>query len=246
VYLYSALLGFAQIKNLCKVENSANSSILRNYWTRTNYYNTRLIHSKCKLAAQFSQNQKMPIPKSPSITITAAQRAVLEPLAKSRTASKRDNERATLILHLENHPNSVTASVLRCNYLTAKHWRLKWLSFQPIFENIEASDEPDRLARLKEAIFECLGDAPRPGAPPTYTAEQYCQMMAVCLEDPRDSGQPITHWTHQELADEIQKRGIATISKSHLGSFLKRQRPQTPFVQVLAESPLHTGRNGNR
>jgi hypothetical protein len=55
-------------------------------------------------------------------------------------------------------------------------------------------------------------------------------MLAVCLEDPKDSGRPITHWTHEELTDEIHKRGIATISKSHLGFFLKRQRPQTSFI----------------
>jgi len=182
----------------------------------------------------------MPTPKSPQITISASQRTVLEPLSKSRTARKRDIERAVLILHLENNPNSVTAAQLNCNYLTAKHWRLKWLSFQPLFEKIESSDDPNRYRELKDAIFECLSDSPRSGAPPTYSAEQYCQMLGVCLEDPRDSGRPITHWTHHELADEIQKRGIAAISKSHLGFFLKRQRPQTPFIQVLAESPLHT------
>lgn len=188
----------------------------------------------------------MPTPKSPQIIISASQRAVLEQLSKSRTASKRDIERAILILHLENHPNSVTAARLELNYLTAKHWRLKWLSFLPLFEKIESGDDPDKAGKLKAAIFGFLADAPRSGAPPTYTAEQYCQIMAVCLEDPQESGRPITHWTHEELTDEVRKRGIATISRSHLGLFLKRQRPQAPFVQILAKSPLHTGRIGNR
>lgn len=187
----------------------------------------------------------MPTPKSPPIKISASQRAVLEPLSNSRTSSKRDIERAVLILHLENYPNSVTAAILNCNYLTAKHWRLKWLSFEPLFEKIENSEDPDKFVKLKDAIFEFLADAPRSGKPPTYSAEQYCQMLAVCLENPEESGRPITHWTHQELANEIQKRGIAAISKSHLGFFLKRQRPQTPLVPILAESPLHTGGTGN-
>jgi hypothetical protein len=187
----------------------------------------------------------MPTPKSPPIAISASQRAILETLSKSRTASKRDIERAALVLHLENNPNSVTGKELNCCYLTAKKWRLKWLRYQPRFEKIEGSEAPDRPAQLKAAIFEFLADAPRSGAPPTYSAEQYCQMLAVCLEDPQDSGRPITHWTHEELTDEIHKRGIATISKSHLGFFLKRQRPQAAFIQVLAEPPLHTGRIGN-
>lgn len=188
----------------------------------------------------------MPTPKSPPIKITPSQRAVLVQLSNSRTDSKRDIERAILVLNLEKYPNRVTASILNCNYLTAKHWRLKWLSFEPLFEKIENSEDPNRLAKLKDAIFEFLADAPRSGAPPTYSAEQYCQMLAVCLEDPEESGRPITHWTHQELADEIQKRGIAAISKSHLGFFLKRQRPQTLLVPILAESSLHARGTGNR
>jgi hypothetical protein len=149
-------------------------------------------------------------------------------------------------LHLDIYPNSVTAAILNCNYLTAKHWRLKWLSFEPLFEKIENSEDPNRLGKLKDAIFEFLADAPRSGAPSTYSAEQYCQMLGVCLEDPQESGRPITHWTHQELADEIQKRGIAAISKSHLGLFLKRQRPQAPLVPILAKPALYTGGAGNR
>ncbi len=94
----------------------------------------------------------------------------MEPLSNSRTASKRDIERAILILHLENHPNSVVASMLNCNYLTAKHWRVKWLSFQPVFEEIENSEDLNKSAKLKAAIFEFLADAPPVRAHPLLTA----------------------------------------------------------------------------
>jgi hypothetical protein len=56
----------------------------------------------------------MPTPKSPPIAISASQRAILETLSKSRIASKRDIERAALVLHIEIHPNSVTAKELNC------------------------------------------------------------------------------------------------------------------------------------
>ena len=169
------------------------------------------------------------------------QRAILLPLSNSRTASKRDIERATMILHLENHSNSATAATLGCNFLTAKHWRQKWLAFQPRFDKIEGGEAPDKPAQLRTAVFEFLADAPRPGAPPTYSAEQYCQIMAVCLEAPEDSGRAITHWTHRELTDEVHKRGIADISESHLGFFLKRKRPETPPIWLLAQPTLYAG-----
>jgi hypothetical protein len=132
----------------------------------------------------------MPTPESPPIAISASQRAILETLSRSRTGSKRDIEQAALVLHLENHPNSMTAKELNCNHLTPKKWLLKWLRYQPPFDAIESSEAPDRLAQLSAAIFDFLADAHRSGAPTTYSPGQYCQMLAICLEDPQDSGDP--------------------------------------------------------
>jgi transposase len=73
----------------------------------------------------------------------------------------------------------------------------------------------ERLARS------FLADAPRSGAPTTYTAEQYTRIVAVALEHPKDSGYPITHWTARELSVEIHKRGIAPgISQRQVQRFL--------------------------
>jgi transposase len=76
--------------------------------------------------------------------------------------------------------------------------------------------------RLREAIVDVLSDAPRPGTPATFTAEQVSQIVALACEPPKLSGRPIDHWTLRELRDEAIKRKIVTdISVSQVGRFLQ-------------------------
>ena len=51
----------------------------------------------------------------------------------------------------------------------------------------------------------------RPGAPTTFSAEQWCQIIALACEPPEASDRPISHWTPRELADEARKREIEPI-----------------------------------
>ena len=77
-------------------------------------------------------------------------------------------------------------------------------------------------AALRRAIEAVLGDEPRPGAPGKFTPEQVTQILAVACEPPEKSGRPITHWTAQELTDEVIKRGIvASISPSQVSRYLR-------------------------
>lgn len=72
-----------------------------------------------------------------------------------------------------------------------------------------------------QKITETLSDAPRSGAPATFTPEQIVQVVAVACSDPEESDRPITHWSPRELADEALKRGIvSTISVRTVGRFL--------------------------
>jgi len=67
-------------------------------------------------------------------------------------------------------------------------------------------------------------DAPRPGTPATYSAEDACAILALACEDPCDSGRAITHWTQRELAAEAIKRGIIpAISQRSVGRILKKR-----------------------
>jgi putative transposase len=56
----------------------------------------------------------------------------------------------------------------------------------------------------------------------TFSAEQWCQIIALACEPPEASARPISHWTPRELADEARKRGIvATISARHVGRLVQ-------------------------
>jgi transposase len=85
-----------------------------------------------------------------------------------------------------------------------QRWRQRWLCASCLVD-----------------VSQVLEDAPRPGAPATYTPEQICTLVAMSCEYPDESERPISHWTQQEIADEAIKRGIVdNISQRAKGRFL--------------------------
>lgn len=111
----------------------------------------------------------------------------------------------------------------------AKRWRDRWLSFEECFSKVESREKQYHLEHdLEKKVRQCLADAPRSGGPSKITGEQYCQILGVSLELPEKSGRPISQWSLNELVDEVKKRGIvSSISRSHLGAFLKGKRSKT-------------------
>jgi putative transposase len=94
----------------------------------------------------------------------------------------------------------------------------------------------DNAAELKRLIARVLADAPRPGAPDTFTAEQIVQIINLACTPPADSGRPVDAWTPRELADEAVKRQIvASISPTSVGRFLKAGRSQAASEPLLAQ-----------
>jgi len=170
----------------------------------------------------------MATPKSPSITISEQQKEILSKTARQSTACFREVSRASLILEIEKgKPNSRIAKIMSCSIDKVKHWRYKWLANQDTLTKIETEHQDN--SKLEKSIREILKDNPRPGAPPTYSSEQYCQILAVALEHPEESRRPISQWSSRELADECNKRGITSeISDRQAGRFLKRNRCETP------------------
>jgi len=63
--------------------------------------------------------------------------------------------------------------------------------------------------------------------PASLPGEQLALILAVACEPPEKSGLPITHWTGQELADEVVKRGIVeAISASQINRYLREAELQ--------------------
>jgi len=168
------------------------------------------------------QNLKMPAPKSPPIAVSEQQKEILAKITRQSTADFREVSRASLLLEIaKGKPNSKIAKIKNCSIDKVKHWRYKWLDNQEALIKVET--EQRDINKLEKSIREILKDNPRPGAPPTYSSEQYCQILAVALEQPEESGRPISQWSSRELADECNKRGITSgISDRQVGRFLKR------------------------
>src|SRR5207245_10513769 len=80
-----------------------------------------------------------------------------------------------------------------------------------------------------------VADEQRPGAPATFTLEQFMRIMALACETPASADRPVSNWTPRELADEAVKRGIVEqISPRTVERFLQGERFAAPSQAVLA------------
>jgi putative transposase len=167
-----------------------------------------------------------------AIAITDAQRTILEQIVRRQTSPQHQVRRARIVLlAAAGETNQRIAARLEVHREMVSVWRGRWASAQARLTAAEQTG--DDLAAI---IADVLADAPRPGTPPTFSAEQVVQIVALACTDPAASGRPITQWTPRELADEAIGRGIvSTISPQSVERFLKSGRSQTPPEPLLAE-----------
>ena len=162
--------------------------------------------------------------KAAKILVSEKQQVLLDEFRKSRTVAKGFVQRATIILlGFAGLLNDEIASQVGLNRQQVGLWRQRWRDAWESLCLWECS-EPHRL---REAILDVLSDAPRPGAPATFTAPQVAQIVALACEPPALSGRPISHWTLRELRDEaIKRRIVEAISVSQVGRFLQQAAVQ--------------------
>ena len=149
----------------------------------------------------------MPGLKPPAIVLSETERTVLEQFTKQHSTPQQMALRSRIILAAADGLNNrEIARQEGCSRDMCRLWRSRWLE----------------TAGRELTVGERLQDAPRSGRPPTFTAEQLCDLFALACEDPQDSGRPINRWTPQELAEELVKRQIvASISPRHVGRLLQ-------------------------
>ncbi len=173
-------------------------------------------------------------PQPTPITLTPTQHTLLAHLARRQTSSQRLVRRLQIILAAAEGANNEQAGrQLSLVPKTVRIWRDRWLAAAPRLAALE--EDGSSTTELTAAIEAVLTDASRPGTPPTFSAEQLCQIVALACEPPEDSDRPVTHWTPPELAAEAVKRGIVDhISPRTVGRFLKRGQAQTASGPLLA------------
>jgi transposase len=167
--------------------------------------------------------------------VTPAQRAVLTALLRRATCPQALARRARIVLEAAaGARNEPLARRLDCTPKTVRKWRARWADAAA--QLLAADDDPVALAGTIAAI---LADAPRSGAPGTFTAEQIVQIINLACRPPAQLGRPVAAWTPRELADEAVKQGlVAAISPRTVGRFLKGGR------SAAAPQPLLAHRQG--
>ncbi len=154
------------------------------------------------------------------IQLSEKQQVILQELSRSRTVAQCVVQRSTIILRgFQGWLNGEIAVEVKLNRQQVGIWRQRW---RETWESlcVWECNEPQRL---REAILDVLSDAPRPGAPPTFQADQVALIIGLACESPKLSGRPIHHWTLNELRDEVLARKIVnTISRAQVGRFLQQ------------------------
>jgi transposase len=160
----------------------------------------------------------MPGPQPASVVhLSSRVRKLLKRLLRRQQLARCLVWRIRIVLQAaKGRSNSRIAQRLGLDRGTVRLWRDRWAAAQAQLETarLEGATRRQLLAVLEMV----LADAPRPGAPDTFTPEQRVTIIAVSCEPPSLSKRPVTHWTPHELVAEVIKRGLVpSISERTIG-----------------------------
>ena len=149
--------------------------------------------------------------RATKVVLSEKEREALVQITKRHRSQQQQAQRARMIeAWAQGTSNAQIARELHLNVDTVRLWRDRWVGLQGI--------DLDTLS-----LVERLQDAPRPGTPPKFTAQQRCQMAALACEAPMKAERPISQWSGREIAEELVKRGIVEqISPRHASYLLKK------------------------
>src|SRR3982751_1849127 len=175
---------------------------------------------------------RMPGPQPQLVTLSTPQQQVLDSLLRQRSCPQALALRLRIVLGAGvGQRNEALAQALACSLPTVRKWRSRWAAAHAQLAAVE--HQPSDLRALVATV---LADAPRSGAPGSFSAEQIVQIINLACTPPPEVGRPIDAWTPRELADQAVKQGIvSTISARSVGRFLKRGRSASPSESLLAE-----------
>src|SRR6202163_4418827 len=150
----------------------------------------------------------MPSQQASPIHLSPIQQELLQRMVQRTKSEQRLVKRGQIILEAaKGTSNTKIAHHQQVDYETVRRWRDRWRAAESRLQVIEATGKPKLLSQAIEVL---LTDEQRPGAPATFTFEQFMRIMALACETPASADRPVSHWTPRELADEAVKRGIVT------------------------------------
>ena len=162
--------------------------------------------------------------KVTSIELTIKTKEILEKIIRQAKSPQNLVKRAKIILMaFDNNNNSEISRRLEIDRGIVKEWRDRWAEKESKLKKAEEKNLEDK--EIKKIIIGILSDKYRSGAPATFGPEEIVQIVSIALENPENSGVPITNWSDTTIAQEAVKRGIVeNISPRSIGRFLKMRR----------------------
>jgi len=156
-----------------------------------------------------------------AVNLTEMQGNFLEHTIRKTTSPQRLVCRSQIILNLDNGLSKrKTALKMGIDKKTVQKWANRWSSVQSELLEAERSEDLKHKEYFARMVS-ILNDAPRSGAPPTFTPEQIVMIVAIACESIDDSDLPFSRWTHRDIANEAVHRGIVdSVSPSTVGRIL--------------------------
>ena len=169
--------------------------------------------------------------------LTMTQREILQQIACGSTTERRLVDRARILLSFDTlRAKKAVARSLSIDIKTVRIWHERWDAVRAVLSPIEAAVVPCRAYR--RVLEEALKDAPRSGAPMSFTAEQVAQIVAMACEKLDDSEAPVSHWTNGHVAAEAVERHIVeSISPSSVRRFLTEAALKPHLTKGWLNSP---------
>jgi transposase len=143
----------------------------------------------------------MPLSSPYQIVLSGEEQAVLAARARSVRGPWRDRLRAAIVLAAAaGQDNAAIAARMRVCTDTVRKWR----------------------RRFAEGRLAGLADAPRSGRPPSFTATDRAEVVALACALPAESGVPLSRWSGPDLAREVAARCGIAVSASTICRWLAR------------------------
>jgi len=132
-------------------------------------------------------------------SLTADEFDTVRQLSHSRTAAARTVERAKII------------------WLAHQGWRVPAIAREV---GLDGDTVRLWLKRFDADGVDGLRDRPRAGRPPTYTAEEAGEVVALSLTDPKSLDLPFASWTLDRLAAYLHEVKHIPMSRARIGKLL--------------------------
>jgi hypothetical protein len=151
---------------------------------------------------ELGQEVTMPLLAADPVTVFPGQREILERLVRTRSTPQQLALRARMILQVADG-TGVRATARECGVWpkTVRYWCKRW------------REAPDA-----QPVAERLADAPRSGAPATFTAEQICAVVAMTCAagGQRSADQPMEPAgdCRRSLATRYHAAGLAALDRA--------------------------------